>query len=143
MPANYRHMLAYALFVIWFVSLCLPALGTANEKLALGADILLIGPLGMLNLQFGWLGNIFLLWGLRLMVRSHTTTVVCFWVTAGLIGSAVSSAFFPSWPEGQKAVITHGPGYDGGMTSLIVLAFALCARATLQAKRGSNLIDQQ
>lgn len=126
--AKLRLILTFSLLGIWLASLLFPALGTIGEPPARGIYILLIGPLGFLALQFGWIGNIFFLWGLLLLSSGRTAAGKCGWMAAGLVGTALSSALFTTWPEGQKPEIIHGLGYYLWMTCIIGLACILWAR---------------
>ena len=124
-----RLSLTISLLGMWLSSLLFPAMGTVGEPLVRGIYVLLIGPLGFLAFQFGWIGNIFFLWGLSLLASSRTAARKCGWMAVGLIGTALSSAFFVTWPEGQKPAIIHGLGYYLWMACIIGLACLLWARA--------------
>ena len=121
--------LTVVLLGMWLASLLFPAMGSVGEPLVRGIYILLIGPFGFLAFQFGWIGNILFLRGLPLLASEGTTANKCGWMAVGLIGTALSSALFTTWPGGQKPAIIHGPGYYLWMACIIGLACLLWARA--------------
>ena len=91
-------MFRYVAFIpiaLWLISLVVPAAGWGKGEIGIGWQILLLGWVGFLNAQFGWLANIAFVCSIPLNMRdrqpSSASQVL---LSVGLVFPALQALFW-------------------------------------------------
>ncbi|WP_143075027.1 hypothetical protein [Sphingobium sp. AP50] len=133
MNERFTKLIIWAPFMLWCLSLAVPAAGWGkNPQIMPGWGILLFGWIGIASMQFGWLANVAFLWSgilnLRAKRPSGGTGMILF---AALILPTLQALM---WRDVSTDIgrlpVTVGPGYYiwiaamfGQMYLLFVTAF--------------------
>ena len=124
-----RRAAAIALAGAWILSLFIPAAGWGIEAPGPGYQILMLGWLGVLSLQFGWFANPIFLASLSVAQSSVKPGLgVSGLLSFLLVAFTINPMFWTKaiTPDGGYTVV-HGPGYYVWIVVMILTAIWLMA----------------
>lgn len=129
-----RKLLAIFLAVGWTVSLALPVAVTGSQSGEVwpGFAVLIIGPLGVLVMQFAWFANVLFVVALVLMLLRQPPSVTLSLVVAVPLGLLALDALRWDRIEGDNGhamILSYGAGYYLWLGVMLAAAAALAVTA--------------